>query len=116
MIKVFYITQNDLQPYYPVQVKDVNDSVVDLSGATIRCNMKTKKGTSIIINRQTTGVNVSDATNGKFEYRWQSGDTGTVGQYHIEFEVTPTSGGKFTVPNYKDGRAEVNIISGLDNI
>ncbi|MEK6849669.1 MAG: hypothetical protein AABY01_03820 [Nanoarchaeota archaeon] len=116
MIKTFYITQHDLQPYYPVQVKSTSGGVVDLTSATIRCNMKTKKGTAIQINRGTTGVNVSDATNGNFEYRWQSGETGTTGQFYIEFEITPSSGGKFTVPNYKDGRAEVQIVAGLDNV
>lgn len=114
MIKTFYITQYDLQPYYPVQVKSTSGSPLDLTGATIRCNMKTKKGDTLIINRQTAGINVSDVTNGKFEYRWQSGETGTSGQFYIEFEVSPASGGKFTIPNYKDGRAEVQIISGLD--
>ena len=114
MIKFFYLTQHDLQPYYPVQVKSVDGTPVNLTGATIRCNMKIKKGDTLIINRQTTGVNISDALNGKFEYRWQSGETGTAGQFYLEFEVSPASGGKFTVPNFKDGRAEVQIVSGLD--
>jgi len=115
MIKTFYITQHDLQPYYPVQVKSTSNSPVDLTDSTIRCIMKVQKGTSIIINRESTGVYVSDAINGKFEYKWLQGQTGTTGQFYIEFEVTPLSGGKFTVPNFRYGRAEVHVVSGLDN-
>ena len=116
MVKIFYLTQYDLQPYYPVQIKSSDNSPFDLTGATIRCNMKTRKGNILKINRESTGINVSDAPNGKFEYRWGTANVDTVGEYNIEFEITPFSGGKFTVPNPKDGKAQVNIISGLDTV
>jgi uncharacterized protein YfaS (alpha-2-macroglobulin family) len=57
-------------------------------------------------------LNITDGTNGKFEYRWQLGDTSVAGQYSIEFEVNPLAGGKFTVPAYK--AAIVNVIDSLD--
>lgn len=94
----FYLKKNDLQPYYPAQVKDSYDAAVDITGATIYCTMKSLSTGTVKINRQATGINISDATNGKFEYRWQSGDTNTAGRYAIEFEINPVSGGKFTVP------------------
>ncbi len=109
----FYIKQFDLQPYYYVQVKDSDGEPVDLAGATIVCTMKKRDGT-LIINRQTTGINVSSASNGDFEYQWQSSDTQLVGKHNIEFEVTPSSGGKFTVPANPDEKAKVFIIPGLD--
>ena len=116
MIKNFYLTQYDLQPYYPVQVKSTDGSPFNLTGATILCNMRTKKGNTLKINRQSTGINVSNAANGEFEYRWGTANVDTSGEYYIEFEISPSSGGKFTVPNPKDGHAQVNIVTGLDNI
>ena len=115
MIKTFYLTQFDLQPYYPVQVLSSDNNAYNLNGVTIVCTMKTKKGNTVKINRQSTGINISDAANGKFEYRWRNVDVDTTGEYYIEFEITPASGGKFTVPNPKDGRAQVTIVAGLDS-
>ncbi len=110
-VGVLEIKKNDLQPYYYAQVKDSDSAVVGISGATIRCTMKAAGG-AIKIDRQTAGINITDATNGKFEYQWQSGDTDTVGKYYIEFEITPSSGGKFTLPPNND--AIVMIFDSLD--
>jgi len=112
-IKALYLKKNDLQPYYYAQVKDSDAAVVDITSATIYCTMKLIGG-AIKINRQTAGINVSDAANGKFEYKWQAGDTDTAGRYQIEFEVNPTSGGKFTIPADPDDKAEVRIKGSLD--
>ena len=109
------IKKNDLQPHYPEQVKDSAGTVVNLTGATIYCTMKNivDDGT-LKINRQTTGINISDAVQGKFEYQWQTGNTDTAGKYYIEFEINPASGGKFTVP--PDDSAIVWIKESLDLI
>lgn len=112
-IAPLYIKKYDLQPYYPAQVKDSYGNAVDITGATIYCTMKNLATGTVKINRQTTGINISDGANGKFEYRWQSGDTNTTGSYSIEFEVNPVSGGKFTVPTNK--RAMVIIADSLDS-
>ncbi len=97
MIDTFYLKKNDLQPFYRAQVKDSDGAAVDITGATIYCTMKSDAGV-IKINRQTTGIYITAAASGQFEYRWQSGDTNTTGRYSIEFEVNPAGGGKFTVP------------------
>jgi hypothetical protein len=110
----FYIKVNDLQPYYYSGAQDADGEVVNLSGATIYCTMKAARGGTLKIDRQTTGINITDAANGQFEYHWQSGDTDTVGKYYIEFEVNPTSGGKFTLPADPEERAEVQVVSSLD--
>lgn len=102
------ITQYDLQPYYYAQAKD-SDGVINLTGASIVCNLKNSLDNTIKINRQSAGINITDAVNGEFEYRWVSGDTDITGDYLIEFEVTPSSGGKFTLP-----QAPLRIIPGLD--
>ena len=114
-IQEFIIKRNDLQPYYRGVVKEYNDSgvkiVKDISGATIRCTMKSPQGT-VRIDRQSCVI--TDSTAGEFEYRWSSGDTTSTGKYFIEFEVTPGSGGKFTVPPDNKG-AVVHIKEDLDN-
>lgn len=115
VIPTFYIKVNDLQPFYYVQIKDGSGVVVDITSATIRCTMKSIDGT-LKINRQTTGISISDATNGQFYYAWQSGDTDTIGKYYIEFEITPASGGKWTIPASPKERAEVFVEPSLDTI
>jgi len=113
-IPALYIKQDDLQPYYYAQVTDADGDVVSIADATIYCTMKSSGG-SLKINRQTTGITISDGgANGQFHYAWQSGDTDTVGKYYIEFEINPGSGGKFTVPASPNERAEVFIEPGLD--
>lgn len=111
-IDTLYIKKNDKQPYYYAQIKDASDAVVNITGATIYCTMKNLNLGTTKINRQTTGINISDGTNGKFEYRWQGTDTNTVGTYSIEFEINPISGGKYTVPTRK--QAVVVVEDSLD--
>jgi len=113
-IETVYVKKNDLQPYYYAQVKDADNAVVIITGATIYCTMKHARTGALKIDRQTTGINISDGTNGKFEYKWQSGDTDTVGKYYIEFEINPGSGGKFTLPARPENKAEVHITESLD--
>ena len=124
-ISPFYVVKNDLQPVFPAQVKDSAGNAVNLTGATIYCTMKTKGGSAVKINRQTTGISITDAVNGKFEYQWQAGDTDTAcskdtkGEYIpylIEFEVNPASGGKYTVPNPTQGEAQVIVADSLDAV
>lgn len=111
----FFIKQNDQQPYYYAQFKDADGDPIDLAGATIVCTMKQRDGT-LKINRVTTGVNVTSESNGDFEYQWSGSDTNTVGKNYIEFECTPGSGGKFTLPANPKDRAEVWVMKSLDII
>jgi len=113
-IDAFYIKKNDLQPYYYAQIKDADGDVVAITGATICCTMKNARTGALKINRQTTGITISDATNGKFQYAWQTGDTNSVGKYYIEFEINPESGGKFTLPAKPADKAEVHVTESLD--
>ncbi len=115
-IKTKKLTKNDLQPYYSVAVKNADGTVVNLTGASIVCTMKQAGGSGPKINRQNTGIAITDAVNGQFEYRWQAGETDTPGVYQIEFEVTPQTGGKFTMPNPEQGLAQVEIVDSLDTV
>lgn len=120
MIETLYLTQHDLQPYYYVTVTDSAGGAIDLTGAEIRTNMRQQHSTVLTINRSTVGITVSDATAGQFQYEWQSGNTDSTGVYDIEFEITPSGSGKFTVPNpfpsqsTSSGPAKIKIVGGLD--
>ncbi len=113
-IKTLNLKKNDLQPYYSAQAKDASGAVIPLTGASIVCTMKQMGVSTPKIDRQSTGINITDAGNAEFEYQWQSGDTDTVGTFQIEFEITPASGGKFTLP--ADEKARVVIGESLDAV
>ena len=115
-IAPFFIKQHDGQPYYPVTVKDSDGDVVDISGATIKCTMKNTRTESLHIDQQTSGCIITSGDLGAFEYRWQTGsnDTAVVGEYNIEFEITPGSGGKFTLPSKPSEVAKVFVVKSLD--
>lgn len=116
-IKYFHLIKNDLQPYYPFTVKDSGGNLIDLTGATIRCTMKLEGG-AIKIDRRTAGITIANqSTNkGEADLAWQAGDTDTPGTYAIEFEITPASGGKFTLPSPAQGPAQVVISDSLDSV
>ena len=106
------LKRNDLQPYLYLKAIESTGTVIDLTGATIRATMKRIDDGTLKINRQTAGVTITSATTGLFQYQWQSAtstsDTNTTGAYTFEFEITPGSGGKFTLPVNQTLR--VNII------
>ncbi len=116
IIEPLKLTLNDLQPRYFAQAKDAAGAVIDLTGATIVATMKDVVLGTVKINRQSAGITISDAENGLFNYAWQAGDTDTAGIYYVEFEITPVSGGKFTLPQPQENKAEVHIIDSLDTV
>lgn len=102
------IKRNDLQPYFRFSIPDA----VGLDQATFVCTMIDTKKKEVKIDRRSAGCVITDPTKNECEYRWQLGDTDTAGTFSIEFEFTPTAGGKFTVPI--DPGATVLIIADLD--
>ena len=114
-IKKVDLTKNDLAPIYSVVHEDTEGNAQDITGATIVCSMKNLDDGTLKIDRQSIGITITDAEAGAFNYEWQTGETDTVGKYQIEFEITPLSGGKFTIPNPTQGRALVIIHESLDN-
>lgn len=97
------IKQGDLKPTLKGTCKDADGNVIDVSGASIGFYMWDRDGNSIIDNGP---VNKIDGPNGKVEYKWQSGDTETIGVYHGEF-VAQFSDGEMTIPN--DGFISITI-------
>lgn len=111
-VKTLQITVNDLQPYYYFQVKD-SDGTVDLTGATLRLTFRNITTGTRKIDRAIDRITVTGAAQGTAEVRWLLGDTDTIGMYKIEVEITPSSGGKFTIPP-KGEVALVEIVQSQD--
>lgn len=95
----FNIKQNNTSPSLQAILKDGSGTVINLTGASVRINMKAVGGTGLKVNSAMTIVN---ATGGIIQYDWQSGDTDTVGSYALEFEVTYSDGSLETFPNSKN--------------
>lgn len=108
--QILEIKRNDLQPYFRFKVPDAQD----LSQATFSCTMVHEKNKTVKISRATAGCFITNAVLGECEYRWQLGDTDTLGTYLIEFEFIPISGGKFTVP--VKPTAYVKVLADLDGV
>lgn len=117
MAKTLNIKKYDMQPHYFAKLVDMNGAV-DLTGASIVCTMKNQTTGNLKIDRQSAGIVIAAdqvANKGEFEYQWQAGDTDTCADFNIEFEITPSIGGKFTIPsNNTDNPAIVKINECLD--
>lgn len=92
----FTIAQGDTAPALEATLKDGDGNPVDLSGATIKFHMMTKRYNKSLVNKDAT---ISDAANGKVQYSWAEGDTDTVGDHHIEWEVTHSNGDVESFPS-----------------
>lgn len=80
----FEIKKNDRRPHYRVQLT-ANGAPADLTGATsVSFQMYTAAGTVKVAK---TAATIIDGPTGVVEYAWASGDTDTVGDFNIEFEV-----------------------------
>lgn len=99
----FYIKRNDLQPYYYARAQESTGAAIDLTGALIKFTMVNAESLSIVIST-IGGVTITAASTGLFHYQWATATTATTGTYHVEFEITPASGGKFTLPVKKTAR------------
>ncbi len=120
---VVQIKRNDLQPFVYFHFTDDADADIDLTGATIRVTMKDKLLDTLKIDRQTAGIkfdgtasgsDADDIAAGKGHYEWQANETNVAGLYYMEFEATPSAGGKFTLPVRK--RLVVEILPDLDGV
>jgi len=90
----FKIKKNDTNPALSTTLKYNDDTVVNLTSATVYFIMANRDYTHYCSGLAT----VTDAANGICEYRWSgSTDTGSVGTYWGEFE-TAWTGSKMTLP------------------
>lgn len=105
----FNIGQNDTWP--PIQgTLEASGAPVDLTGATVRVNMKPAGGSSLTIDNAT--ATILSAVDGEVEYAWQAADTSAAGSYTLEWEVTFATGKIATFPNTSD-KIDVTIVAEL---
>lgn len=95
MQETHYLKRGDTSPsllyaLYPASV--------DLTGATVRFNMKNRDTGVVKISRAAAAITTPTGTP-TVRYDWQSGDVDTVGFYDAEFEVTYAGGAIETFPN-----------------
>ncbi len=91
----FYIKQNDTSPSILAELKDANNTPINLNAATAKIFIKSIDG-ALKVNGN---MQVINASLGTVRYDWQVGDTDTVGTYSVEFQVTYTDGAVETFPN-----------------
>lgn len=92
----FYIKQNDTGPNLRATLTDGTGAVVNIAGASVQFHMRDISGGTPKVDAAAT---IIDGANGVVEYRWQAGDTDTVGRYLGEFEVTYVDSTVETFPN-----------------
>lgn len=105
----FTIGQNDTWPPIQATLKGAEGDPVDLTGATVRVNMKAAGGSLVLDNVTATTL---VAANGTVEYSWQTGDTASAGNFTFEWEVTFSTGKIATFPNTAD-KIDVTIVAEL---
>ena len=88
--------------------------VMNLSGTSIVFTMKTVDGVTIKVNRQVASI--TNANGGEVEYKWVAGNTDTSGNYLAEFEITPNTGGKYTIPKEPSNKLVIVVVDDLDVI
>ena len=91
----FYIKQNDTSPSILAELKDANNTPVNLTAATAKVFVKSVDGTLKVDE----DMQIINASLGVVRYDWQVGDTDTVGTYSVEFQVTYTDSAVETFPN-----------------
>lgn len=95
MQETFYLKRGDTSPslLYALFPTDT-----DLTGATVRFNMRVNSTGVITVNRALATI-VTPTGAPTVRYDWQAADTDTEGYYSAEFEVTYSGGAIETFPN-----------------
>lgn len=79
--------QDTTRPYFAIQIlKQKDGSVVDLTTATVAFYFRHVNENQAKVSAGS--CNVTDAANGKVEYRWTTGDLAVPGLYNAEFRIT----------------------------
>ncbi len=102
-MSTFFIKRNDTSPIFRAILKDGNDNVVPVGGATILFKMSDQNKVSKI----NSAAVINNGANGDVQYEWSIGDTDTEGFYDSEFEVTFSTGRIETFPNYEYQRVYI---------
>ena len=92
----FYIKQNDTRPAITANLTDANDAAVNLTGATVKFNMRVDPAGSVKINAG--AATIEDAEAGQVSYSWPTSNTDTADDYEGEFQLTFAGGAVQTFP------------------
>lgn len=85
----YEFTQGNTRPFFAIQVKNtLNNAAVDLTGATVTFYFKHQLAKAAKVSAGATVI--TDATNGKVEYRWGANDLDVPGLYDASFRITHT--------------------------
>lgn len=105
---VWYVKRNDTYGNITEQLLDENLAPVNLTGCTVRFNMRLKTAAAAKV---AANAAIVSAATGVVRYQWQGTDTNTSGEYRAEWQVTFPSGQVQTYPN--DGYNTIMILSDL---
>ena len=93
----FYIKQNDTRPELDVFLRDDKDRTINVTGATVKFNMRNASDNIVKVNAGS--VTTVSSTSGRVKYSFNSADTDTAGNFDGEFQVTFVGGQVETFPN-----------------
>ncbi len=100
MVQTFKIKKNDTQPVLAVTLQYSDGTAIDLRGATdVHFNLGNLQYTAL----HSGACVITGSSTGQVEYRWDgTNDTGSVGTWFGEFQVTWGAGSILTLPNDHD--------------
>ena len=104
MTQTAYLKQNDTSPTLDAILTDVDGTVVDVTGATVRFHMQKIGATTLKIDAAATVV---DGAAGHVRYTLQAGDTDTPGSYKAEYEVTFLDG---SIETFKNTPEQLRVV------
>jgi len=107
MSDTFFIKRNDTSPIFRAILKDGDDVVVNVTGATVRFHMFDQD----MVVKVDAAATINNGAAGDVQYAWIAADTDTAGFFDSEFEVTFSGGRIETFPNY--GYQRVHIYEDL---
>ena len=80
----FYIKEGNVRPALETKLIGQDGDPVDLTGSSVRFQMKEVGGDSTLVDND---ANIVDATEAIVSYVWERGDTDDPGTYIAEFQV-----------------------------
>ncbi len=81
--------QDDTRPFFAIIVKNnITNAAVDLTGTTVTFYMTNKRSRAPKVSAGACVL--TDAANGKVEYRWAATDLDEPGLYEAEFRIVHT--------------------------
>ena len=93
---MFYIRQNDTSPALMATVADSDGTPVNVTGASVEFHMRLKNAAATTVS---AAGEVVDGAAGTIKYQWLTNDTGVVGTYEGEFQITYADTTIETFPN-----------------